>query len=413
MKNTEITLLFGAGISKPLGMPLVQDIYNLLFEENYRYFVEDKIEKFERLPKAKRPTTNSDSDDVMKEVQNFLQGIFYYDEHYLRTIAPLKYKNGIKYCGSAYRKKSNYEVLYHLSEQILLTNQGLTDNPMIATFMEKIANQKFDDFFGIEKILEIEQKSQLALKFIQWVVTEELNKKIDLKLIEDNFKFITDIIESNDFDKVNIITLNHDTLIEQLLLSKNIDFCDGFEKSNSDINYYIGFEYNTSKVNIIKPHGSINWFSTSIKRETINVKLSEHIQKNYFDITEYMDLHNTPIKFIKNHPDYLSGMGKIEKYNYGIYSDMTFEMHKILKSNNQIIMCGYGWGDSAINGRLGRYLDSTNKIILLHPNPEELKDNSVYLDGQYEYLEMSEKIISVKSWMCNTNYNEIKQHLTK
>lgn len=403
----EITFFLGAGISKPLGMPVVQDIHNILFNENYLFFVEDGEEKFSRIPRDKSKKT-SGSDEIMQGIQNFLQGLQYCDEHYLKNIAPFKNKNGLIHYGSAYRKKNNYEILYYLCEQISLTSQGLTDNPMIAAFIEKITNQRFDDFFGIEKIIEVEKKSKIALKFIQWVVTSELGKSCDIEILNKELKIILEIMQSNHFDKVNIITFNHDILLEKLLSENKINFTDGFEKNAADIKNFIGFD-EKADVKIIKPHGSVNWFPSIKNGENVSFKLSEKIERDYFGKDVYTDSEGVEFKFLKRYPNYLSGIGKIEKYNYDIFSDMMFEMHNVLNKNNLMIMSGYGWGDSAINGRLARWLDRVgNKMILLHKYPEELQNNSVYLDGNFDNLETSGKIISIKKWLCESSLNDIE-----
>jgi hypothetical protein len=59
-------------------------------------------------------------------------------------------------------------------------------------------------------------------------------------------------------------------------------------------------------------------------------------------------------------------------------TDSTVEPHPASAYSDVILMCGYGWGDAAINLRLETWMDDRrNRIVLLHPKPEEITKRSM------------------------------------
>ena len=51
-----------------------------------------------------------------------------------------------------------------------------------------------------------------------------------------------------------------------------------------------------------------------------------------------------------------------------------------------MVMSGYGWGDTAINFQLDTWLDRCrrNSIILLHEQPEQIVDKSLIMASAYD-----------------------------
>lgn len=108
-----------------------------------------------------------------------------------------------------------------------------------------------------KRLISLYRLSSRASNFIEWLVAQTLHtdeiKGLDL---------LVDLARSPDIDRLDIITLNHDTLVEQLLGEHDIPFVDGFGTADGDIRFFDEqlFDNPTSKVRILKPHGSVNWY---------------------------------------------------------------------------------------------------------------------------------------------------------
>ena len=109
-------------------------------------------------------------------------------------------------------------------------------------------------------------------------------------------------------------------------------------------------------------------------------------------------------------PSFLSGVNKIVSYNKGIYSDVLYRFHQVLRESDFMVMSGYGWGDTAINFKLEHWLDSNkrNTIVLLHEKPEELMQRSVQLDSSYKALERIGQLVPLRQWLCNTSLADLE-----
>jgi hypothetical protein len=75
-------------------------------------------------------------------------------------------------------------------------------------------------------------------------------------------------------------------------------------------------------------------------------------------------------------------------------------------------MCGYGWGDLALNLRLETWMDRPlSKIILLHPNPEEIRERSMIVSSAYDWWLSSGRLVPVPKWMSDLSLADIERLL--
>ena len=109
-------------------------------------------------------------------------------------------------------------------------------------------------------------------------------------------------------------------------------------------------------------------------------------------------------------PEFLTGLGnKIGSYNSGIFAEMMFRFHEVLKSERQIVMSGYGWADQGINVRLVDWLlmDKNRKLFLLHERPEEFLGRFTPLTFRREALLQKGQLIEIRKWLCNTKIEDL------
>jgi hypothetical protein len=132
-------------------------------------------------------------------------------------------------------------------------------------------------------------------------------------------------------DKLHIVTLNHDTLLEQYLSSNGLEFIDGFGEPDGDVRWSDDCVYDapSPRVRVIKLHGSVNWYSFL------------HAGRAWTAIPLRADL--APAK---------DADGKLLTTWRGVYGDMHFRFNEVLRRCERMIMSGYGWGDTAISFQL-------------------------------------------------------------
>ena len=117
----------------------------------------------------------------------------------------------------------------------------------------------------------------------------------------------------------------------------------------------------------------------------------------------------TTLKTQSRRPSFLSGINKEASYQRGIYVDLHFHFHQLLRECDRMVMSGYGWGDLAINNRLEAWLDhdSENTIILLDEAPEELQNRSMALAVGYDGWINSGQLIPIRKWLSGTSLSDL------
>ncbi|MFW6029988.1 MAG: SIR2 family protein [Halanaerobiales bacterium] len=328
-----ISFLFGAGISIPAGLPST-----------------NMISKRINSGQAKVSFLNNKQDIV-----GFLQIIKRRVENFGLT------------------KAVNYEDLYYICAQLKDFWQEY-DNPLVLSFIDELINNLqdlrllriADDKNLLRK--EISKIAELSLAYMDAIVMDSLSIN-DLNMSYLNF--LDQIYQDNNIAFVNILSLNHDILVERYLHERNIPFYDGF-KENDELpeirKWYGEFNINKNKIKLLKLHGSISWYRFR--------DFSSDNNYNYFFASEKLgSLKNLHILSKRKgcNPIVLTGrLNKILEYNRSIYVDLHYHFYSLLKKTEIIIISGYSFNDLGINSWLIDWLHSSreNKIYLIHPEPD-------------------------------------------
>lgn len=189
-------------------------------------------------------------------------------------------------------------------------------------------------------------------------------------------KYLSQLIKSD--YTINVHTLNHDLLFESFNNTKYINNCisDGFDKYGSK--YYGQFNnrtylcllkrytgiYNTP-IHLFKLHGSIDYLPY---RDRLNgtidnyVKMERGMDKEIFKMRKVKkgyDFDSDPFEY---HPDFLTGITKIESYETPPLFDKLFKRFKEnLKVAEKLIIIGYGCKDSGINKIIKEHFNYQHK----------------------------------------------------
>ena len=328
------------------------------------------------------------------------------DTDYLDNSAPFKDSSGrYGFTGQIFRTETTYEDLFYLIDQIVTNGEGLKADLTVGSFTDLVRMKGRSFLKGrtkIEQAVDLHRMAINARRFIENKVATLLraNKVKGLDLI-------IELAKSPLIPKLNIITLNHDTLVEQLLTAKNIEFTDGFGEPDGDIRWFEDKFSDDFKVRIIKLHGSISWWNQAGNDVIQPQIITEHHPDRW------RNAKGESIKDIRKTPSFLTGVSKVYSYNRGIFADQHYRFLQLLHSDDLMVMSGYGWGDIPINFQLQNWLarGNGNTLVLLHQDPTYLANNSLELRHVYTKYTKSRKIIPVEKWLSEISFSEIKKFL--
>jgi hypothetical protein len=219
---------------------------------------------------------------------------------------------------------------------------------------------------------------------------------------------IVALARSSRIEQLNIVTLNHDTLVERLLNANDVEFTDGFGPSDGDVRWYDDQHYDRTmpSTRLFKLHGSVSWYRFIVN----GLPRTAVVRRDA--VGDVVDGKGTTLRPWVRDASFLTGGNKAIRYQHGIYLDLLFRFQELLRGCDVILMCGYGWGDAAINLRLETWMDDPRKrIILLHPKPEEITERSMIVASAYNWWISSGRLISVAQWMCDLSLRDLESIL--
>lgn len=388
-KREHITLLIGSGFSVPCGMPTGKQLNNKILnidEEPITFSWEGLLAISTT---GKRQRINSPYDKVfdfcckcMKYYNSFIKP-FDYEEFY-------DYIKSNEIYGECYRKL------------VAPSITNTMDFTQIIGNMDNVYTQIVDYVLAKERKTELkpeehaEDKFSKYTKFIGWIEKESATKAID------------------------IYTLNHDLLLENLSkgnwLTEKIS--DGFDEYRS--RYYgeieiEGIKYNcrlkeytgryNSPIRLYKLHGSIDYLL--FKRHTSADSMTL-VPDKFIKVPRSIGINHTKKQWksklgydedmIEYSPDFLSGTKTKQKYyNKFLYKKLFKKFKNDLLRTNKLVIIGYGGRDEGINKRILSYFDYNHKSsCILDPYYKSNKDisklgsimNSDFIEKSIEDFEM-------------------------
>lgn len=389
----KILLFFGSGISFPSNLPNVDELTIKVLNDRWH---DHSDQTFYR---GDHPSDYFQEQNIVPRLQTFLKLLKdFADEYFL----------------SRERSKTNYEDLFYICQQISDDQRHEIDNPVISPFLEKIDILSSELYNPLPHRDELEINLKLlaskSCDFIQCVIWDSLFTNEE----PQGLGLLLNLIQNENIDKLDIATLNHDLLIEQLLKNHSVEFTDGFGEAEGDIRYFNPniFNDSTHKVRIYKLHGSLNWYRFRKIDEDSNLTIDRYGMALNNDRWHCRDENGDFVDNLDGIPIFLTGSyNKLLDYNFGIFKQMHAKFDESLANHDIILMSGYGWNDRGINGRLFEWIFSSpiKKLILLHKNPEtdiKIKSRSA-MWHRYDGLVSDNRLIPIKKWFSETQIDDI------
>lgn len=311
-----------------------------------------------------------------------------------------------KRTNALFRGPTSYEDLFYLCEEMTNWRIGLAESSTLTSFMKSLERRARPLLSGDKldaRLTDLGKLARDARLFIQSVITRSLQggKPAGLDLI-------VELAQSKRIEQLNIVTLNHDTLVEQVLAESNVDLIDGFGTDDGDVRWYDDRLYDATEpsVRLLKLHGSVNWYQFIVD----GLPRTAVVRRN--DNGVLLDGNGKSLERWILSASFLTGGNKAIRYQHGIYIDFQFRFQELLRRCDVVLMCGYGWGDAAINLRLETWMDNPRKrIVLLHPKPEEIKARSMIIASAFNWWVSSGRLVTVPQWMSQLSLGEIERHL--
>lgn len=238
-------------------------------------------------------------------------------------------------------------------------------NPLLREVVSRLESECRDllknPFRHDGSIDDLNDLLKVSQVFIQDVIAWELNRKrtIDFEAV----RTLLNLLRSQEFDRYEIFTLNHDVLLESALRQAQIDYCDGFTEEKN-LEYWDLDAYGNSKssVHLYKLHGSIDWFwQQSGKRGEV------------YDIIGRGPRGPMESRGSLRRASILIGQRtKFEHYNYMPYLDLMHAFTGGLMNTSRCIVIGYSFRDAGVNSRFIHWLskDQRRRLVIISPDPK-------------------------------------------
>lgn len=393
-----IAFLLGSGISIPVGLPSTKDLTEKIMDgEGIKRETDGTYDLVQ--------AHNGSKKEYIEKVTKFLKRIKVEVDSYYKT---------------KHEREINYEDLYYIASQICDNESGEYDNPAIQAMIEKIIPDIASLFPSKEnehgEIWTLWYISSETTNYIKDVVWHLLISKKSENL--DRLNIFRDASFDKDISHLNIFTLNHDTVLEDYLFQNNIKLVDGFDKQENNVRYWNPslFTQKSSKIRLFKLHGSINWFLFSSKQDNITKIGSIPLNVSCWDIYDSDGQRQYPEPGMGRPCILVGTFNKMLEYTGAIYFELHCQFYHTLQNIDQLVVCGYGFGDKGINRQIFEWIYSSlkHRVIIIHPNPEILKEKARHvLAKNWDDLVKQQKLILISKKTEDTSWQELKEKLLK
>lgn len=248
--------------------------------------------------------------------------------------------------------------------------------------------EKIDDFDKTNNNLEIElgkEKYQDKMPQIKKIIWEKVNQadiSVLKKIISNNTSnfngiklLIEKFIETHP-KVVNIVTTNYDRVLEHIMSYHNLPFTDGFNGKVLSIFDETKFK-DKEIVNLIKVHGSLNWFDVNSE-----IRFLPSISTD-----------ETP-KIIA------PGKNKFKEAYNSPYRELIQKADNLIKVASSFLVIGFGFNDEHLTPKIKAKINKGAPIVLI---TRKVSENS------FTELERAEKYIlfeEAKSGKTKVIYKE-------
>ena len=389
-----IAILLGAGFSKPAGLPLVNEIDDYFLRDNAETLLNFSSGEWKWKDYASGPDLN-----------NGMLGYSFCTYGFLLN-------EWVNAFSEEPNRFSNYEDFY----QYIIDNHNA--DPIVRAIHLKALKAFMKYYAGIGKnsyckyyvaAFTKPQKSEI-INIMNHLIKDLLFSRLpknDVMIEYSSFIKLFSIFES-----VDLITLNHDCLLEGILDEIGVDYSDGFSTERSPLRSDTGkgikyFNNDFSKnISIIKLHGSIDVYLYNIS-VLEGSTLHPTGDSFYFKTHDYNEKQNPHLihsvtgevrqNFHSNiTPQFITGTRKNEVIKGDpMYASLYSEFEKRIHANPNLLIIGYSYSDDHVNKKIVSAINSgvTSKIVNINPSMAfPFDDNRIEIVNLKNISELSSSV---------------------
>lgn len=310
----------------------------------------------------------------------------------------------------------DYEILFDLAMRVEGESMRDSHDPAMDAYLRELVQGAQGR--GLFSAVEVgpNYDANIMLRVGHWasesqiLIQSAVKELLGLPVQPKGFDALVALCNSSRFSGTDIVTLNHDLLLECLFKQNNIKFEDGFCDVDGDVIYFDPRKIKAAVcVRILKPHGSINWYR--VARNVPHGWLPAYgIPLEGADPNRLQSGNGTLLPPSGPDPVFITGVRKARMYLSEIYGAQVNLMREMLSDTSCVLCCGYGWRDEGMNRILYEWMcDSiNNRVVLLHPNPE---DELFSKQGSF-WNAISERMIKThlrihREYLCDTTVESL------
>ena len=359
-----LNVLIGAGFSYDAGLPLGNGIAKL--------FTRDNRQKLMRRYSSEWAWVDNKTDS---DIHN---GRIYRDvwayEYVLNELA------------QAYEKLNgcleNYEDFFQF---VLDLKRKREDFSEIVLAARKTYLKDSPELSENKKHLDVFEQCQAStmIEILNYLIADVLKPQFSIDILVEKYSAFLDLLRQ--FETATIFTLNHDTLIEDLLQFCDLDYSDGFSRDGCELRFkdryqrcFDGQLKNTG-IRLVKLHGSIDLYRYDHLREVKTGVLTAENSFTYYKPDNYAAKHklvkvDKDGKVLQDYhsdvvPKFVTGTRKKELIiNDPMYKWGMNLLQEELSKASTIFICGYSFGDDHINEILNK-AKGTDYDRVINVNP--------------------------------------------
>ena len=306
----------------------------------------------------------------------------------------------------------NYEDLYSLCLRLEHHELRIRLDPGLPRFRDTVFrstaqfHQHYLDgcYYGSEPLAAICARSR---GFINETVRQLLRPHRET---HGELHLVVETIRAYGPEHVDVLTLNHDLLLEDALTTAGIAWTDGFETPLSMDSKALQFDREAftkpGRVRILKIHGGCDWHLCLMAPERWSpLKLLNGADRWRYP-TDY------------DQSQILTGSTtKGDSYTRGVFGELNWEARKLLRERDLIVCSGYGWRDEAFNAMVKDWSEEHReaRMLLLHDqaNIHEFEGRNKPWPWPENWQEVhgSGWLRWHPAWLSDTNREVLDHHL--
>lgn len=360
----KVAFLLGSGISVGVGLPSTKDITKILLdggikkengEEYEKRIYCDTTQKYHLREKqpyvGDNPYPFSGRQIDVPQIRGFL--------NWLRNEVIVPYWRNCQ--RSQKGENVNYEDFFSLVEQLDVENFG-RNNPALLPLLVWMQT-RFPEWMGdYQSKTENATIANATQNYIKSIVPSLLGKKMKGANL-DPLAFITEAIDQQK-GNMDIFTLNNDLLIERKLQEGCKTFSDGFGVYNeNEQRDWHPDSFSTSNICLFKLHGSLRWFGYS---NAGNERIAHPPIWIPYATKQKIDENREELLLIGT-------LNKFFRYTHPVFLELMHQFHSRLEKVDSLLVCGYSFGDTAINQAIAYWIaGSTNRRLFIFDPSEEM-----------------------------------------